>query len=91
MFFCLFFVIVQPVALSDDGSSLDGNEVCGILSVILIIIVFIIGIFFFISDSKNKKKGKIKKDEKPSKFCPNCGREVSFDTKFCQYCGWKIN
>jgi len=50
-----------------------------------------IGIFFFISDSKNKKKGKIKKDQKPSKFCPNCGREVSFDTKFCQYCGWKIN
>ncbi len=88
MFFCLVLIIVQPVALSDDGANLDGNEVCGILSIILIIFVLIIGLFFFISDLKNKHK--TRKDEN-LKYCPNCGREIPLNSEFCQYCGSKID
>jgi rRNA maturation endonuclease Nob1 len=36
-------------------------------------------------------KGSIGATNKPSKKCPNCGKDVSGDEKFCPECGEQIN
>lgn len=86
MLFWLLLIIAEPIALSDNGSNLNSNDLCGILGVILIIVVIIIGLFIVFSDYKNKQIDKIDKQQESSRYCPDCGRAISFDTKFCPSC-----
>ena len=86
----LLFISVQPVAVSESFLGLDEYDTCGVLSIIIIIFVIVAGLYITITDSRNRKAGKIDNQQKPSKYCTNCGREIPFDALLCPYCGTKF-
>jgi len=86
----LLLIIAEPIALSDNGSNLNSNDLCGILGVIVTIVVIIIGLFIVFSDYKNKQVDKIDKQQEASRYCPDCGRAIPFDAQFCPSCGRKF-
>lgn len=75
--------ILVGIWVYKDAESRDMN---GALWLIVVIVLGIIGLIIYLL----VRAGETRKEEAVKRICPNCGRVIKEDVKFCPHCGKEL-
>ena len=90
--YLLFFIvwIIITVWVYKDAESRGAS---GVLWAVIVFFLGIIGLIIYIVIRPSGEKDPLnfnRKESKPDRRCPNCGRTIPFDAKICPYCAKKF-